>query len=67
MIKFSAMKKEKLKKTRLEWKLSQKGFGDLLGVDQATISRMESGAVKVPKWVDKMIYYIEKLLETESA
>jgi DNA-binding XRE family transcriptional regulator len=44
-----------LKTYRIKQKITQKQFADKAGVDQSQISRWESGANPIPKWIGILI------------
>lgn len=53
------MDKEELKKRRERLGLKQADFGETLGIAPNTVSRYETGLVKIPKYMDLILEALE--------
>lgn len=56
------MEKESLKQRREQIGLTQAEFADMIGVTSTTISRYETGLMKIPKYMDFVLEALEARL-----
>lgn len=61
------MNKEALKKRRESLGLTQENLAEILGVTATTVSRYETGLVKIPVWMNIVIEVLEsrKIIELQ--
>lgn len=59
-----ALTRETLRKCRIENRMSQEELADLLGVDHSTVSRWETGALKIDKMARHFIRLIFSFRDT---